>query len=178
MSKKKFRENWNEIMESTTGKTGKPVRSFSKADYKRLTTSMLNDLDFSVDVPKKKEGKTVYEKVYVTRDFRNYITEVAIDAFSVDKNEAYGLMDKYEFKESDALYPFVSESIYQFATTGKKFEMLPKADFSGGFIIDKVAESITEYTAPSTKEKGRIRKGEHYKLKAKSKVPKDLKTKL
>ena len=175
---KTFKEVFDEIKGSSSG-SGRQVKSFSRADFDELMTAYLNTPEYEAEVAKIKEGNMVTEKIKPVAAFRGMLKEV-IKSFGVDEQEAAGILETYKFKESQgrALYDLFAELMYQYMEAGKKFDLLTKKDFKGGIIMEDVAASTASYKTPRTGEIGEVKKENHKKIKAKSKVPKWLKKSL
>jgi len=169
---KSFTEVFEEIKNSITlSKKGKPIVSFSRGDFDKLTKAFLNEINYKVETVSNKANEIVTKEVFPVQLFRNMIKTILLD-FGVDAQEAQRVVESYEFRNTDGFYEVCSEIIYKYADTGRKFDFIPKADFNGSIVLKDVAEFVGEYTNIQDGTKINIRKEAHKLLKAKSRCPK------
>jgi len=175
---KTFKEVFDEIKNSSSG-ASRQVKSFSRADFDKLMTAYLNTPEYSAETAKIREGNLVVDEIYPVKAFRSMLKEI-LKSFGIDEQEASNIIEKYKFKESQGktFYDLFTEVMYQYMSAGKKFDLITKKDFKGGMLIEDVKGSVSDYKAPRSGEVGKVKKEDHRKLKAKSKVPKWLKDKL
>jgi len=175
---KSFTEVFDEIKNANkVSKKGKPIVSFSRGDFDRLTKAFLNEINYKVESVSIKANEPVTKEVFPVQLFRNMIKTVLID-FGVDKQEAQRVVESYEFRNTEGVYEVCSELIYKYVDAGRKFDFIPKEDFNGSIILKDVAEFVGEYTNIQDGKKISIRKEAHKLLKTKSRCPKGKKHKV
>jgi hypothetical protein len=175
---KTFKEVFDEISSNITmSKKGKPVKSFSRADFDKLAKAFLNDTGYKTEVAGLKGGELTLKEVMPVAEFRNML-KVILKDFGVDNAAAAPIIDKYEIRNVDGFYEVCSELIYQYMVAGKKFDFMTKSDFKGSMSIDDVGESVSKYK--KIKKKGEeglpdefitVSKKAHKILNKKSKCP-------
>lgn len=147
---KGFKELKKEIREEIN--KGEKKRTHSKNDFNKFAKAYVNDVDHvSYKVKGVDEnGAPVKEEFKPVQDYRKGLKKVLAD-FGVDKQEAEKIMNDYQFKNVDGLYEFVSELLYEYMETGKKFQFVPKEDFNGSMWVDEDAgdDDWKEYRNPS-----------------------------
>ena len=117
-------------------------RSFSRELFNDLTLAYMNDVDNVTTIAKTKNGEMVTEEINVPQNFRKMIMKILLD-FGVDKQEAEKIMtNEYQFKNLDALYEVASETILNYAGTGKKFNFITKPDLQVSLLIDEFEECV------------------------------------
>lgn len=159
---------------------GDKKRNHSKSDFNKFTKAFLNDTSFTSYKIKgvDEKGQPVKEEIKPVESYRKDIKKVLLD-FGVDKQEAEKIME-YQFRNTDAAYEMVSELLYQYLDTGKKFGFIPKTDFNGSIFIDNVEadDDWQEYRIPSKPGEFTYTKRERHKvLNRKSTCPNWLKAK-
>jgi len=175
---KSFTEVFEEIKNGITlSKKGKPIVSFSRGDFDKLTKAFLNEIDYKVESVSTKGNELVTKEVFPVQLFRNMIKTILLD-FGVDKQEAQRIVESYEFRNTDGLYEVCSELIYKYVDAGRKFDFIPKEDFNGSIVLKDVSEFVGQYTNIQDGQKISIRKEAHKLLKAKSRCPKGKKHKV
>lgn len=160
---------------------GEKKRNHSKTDFNKFTKAFVNDVDFTTHKVKgvDEAGKVIKDEVKPVEEYRKGLKKILID-FGVDKQEAEKIMKEYEIKSVDGLYEFISELMYEYMDTGKKFSFLPKEDFTGTMWLDDVEADTDwqEYRNPSKPGEFIYSKRDKHKvLNRKSSCPNWLKTK-
>lgn len=178
----KFSELKKEMQDSIN--KGEKKRTHSKADFNKFAKEFVNDVEFEATKVKgvDEEGKPVEEKFTPVKDYRKSLEKVLVD-FGVDKQEASKMTTDYKIKSVDGMYEFVSELLYQYMETGKKFQFIPKDDFTGSIWVDNEEEEKEwkEWKNPRAKddpsqpEHVYTKKKAHKKLNRSSKCPSWLK---
>ena len=137
---KTYMELVNEVREEIAN-GGK--RSFSRELFNELTAAYLNDVENNkTTIAKTRNGELVEEEINVPLDFRKMVMKILLD-FGVDKQEAERILtNDYQFKDVSALYEVASETILNYAGTGKKFNFIPKPDMQCSLIIDDYEEEV------------------------------------
>lgn len=173
-----FAETFNDIRANISNtKSGAPIRTFSRADFDRLATAFLNEVDYKVDVAKVKAGELSLTPVHPVQEFRKSLRTILLD-FGVDKQDAERIMTAdYEITKVDGLYEICSELVYQYAAL-KKFDFLPRETFNGSLTVKEVGESVSTHKHIQTKEEYKVKKKPHQVLERKSKTPTWLKEKM
>lgn len=175
MANKTFNEVFEEIRASlTVSKKGKPVKSFSRADFDKLAKAFLNTPDYTIQAAIVKDGQLSSKEIKPVELFRGMIQRILIE-FGVDKQEAAKVMNETEFKNVDGLYEVVSELIYQYMNAGKKFDFISREDFTGSLSLKEITETISTHKDIRTGEEFKVEKKAHKLLEKKSKCPKWLK---
>lgn len=176
---KTFNEVFEEIKSNiSVSASGKPVKTFSRSDFDKLAKAFLNTPDYKLETVSLKGGELVDKEVEPVKQLRGMIKRILLD-FGVDKQEAERVMtDAYEIHNVDGLYEFVSELLYQYMNTGKKFDFLTREDFAGSILLKDVAETTSTHKDIRTKEEFQVHKKAHKVLEKKSKVPKWLKSRI
>lgn len=147
-------------------------KTFSIADFNKLATSYLNDVDYKV-VTKNQQGE---EEIEPVKQFRGSIKKILKD-FGVDNQDAEAIMNDYRITNVQGIYELCSELVYQYTNAGKKFTFLPKDDFVGSLYLEEVPETtkLTKGVGDSTDE-FIVNKKAHKKMKSDSGCPKWLRT--
>lgn len=154
-------------------------RSFSRELFNELTKAYLNDVEGNITtVAKTKNGELVTEEINVPANFRKMIMKILLD-FGVDKQEAERILtNEYQFKDVSALYEVASETILNYAGTGKKFNFIPKPDFQCSLLIDDYEEEVklTKRPGAPDEEAKEVLYKQHRKCKVESTCPSWLKS--
>ena len=167
---KTYNELVNEIKEELNN-GGK--RSFSREAFNELTAAFLNDVENTTTIAKTKNGELIEEEINVPLDFRKMVMKILLD-FGVDKQEAERILtNDYQFKDVSALYEVASETILNYAGTGKKFNFISKPDLQCSLIIDDYEEEVkmTKRPGADDSEAREVLYKKHRKLKAQSTCP-------
>lgn len=113
-------EKLNELINDI--KTNLSQTSASQKDEVRIMKAMLNDREFKVDV----YGKTGVEDTYCpAEDARSMCSSIISATTKISVDEASSLMDKYDFKKSDA-NTFIGvgkEFVNTFVQSGRKLPL-------------------------------------------------------
>lgn len=144
----------NELAEKK--KAGKrTVSTFSRRGFAEMMQTMLNDVDYESSTCRvDKDGKMAKETFYPIRDFREkFILPIMLDC-NLDKEDAKEKALKYNFGKSqvDSLYPVLSDGVYNYINSGKKFNFIPKEDFSASIAIKEQEECVKEYNTRGGKK--------------------------
>ena len=146
---KTYNELVNEIREEMTN-GGK--RSFSRELFNELTAAYLNDVNNTTTIAKTKNGELVEEELNVPMNFRKMVMKILLD-FGVDKQEAERILtNDYQFKDVSAIYEVASETILNYASTGKKYNFITKPDLQCSLIIDDYDEEVKLTKRPGAEE--------------------------
>ena len=171
---KSYNELVNEIREELNN-GGK--RSFSREMFNELTAAFLNDVENTTTIAKTKNGELIEEDINVPMNFRKMVMKILLD-FGVDKQEAERILtNDYQFKDVSALYEVASETILNYAGTGKKFNFITKPDLQCSLIIDDYEEEVkmTKRPGADDSEAREVLYKKHRKAKAESTCPSWLK---
>ena len=159
---------------------GRVVSTFSRKGYSEMLRATLNDVDYESKKCTAVLGadgkfKVVTETSKPVKDFRE---KVLFNIFSetMDKEDAKEKCKTYKFTQADVdtMYPIISDSIYNYMETGKRFTFIPKEDFVGSIYIKENPETVVANSLTKTKTK----KGAFKSLGKKSGTPSWLKTKI
>ena len=167
---KTYNELLNEIREELNN-GGK--RSFSREMFNELTAAFLNDVENTTTIAKTKNGELIEEEINVPLDFRKMVMKILLD-FGVDKQEAERILtNDYQFKDVSALYEVASETILNYAGTGKKFNFISKPDLQCSLIIDDYEEEVkmTKRPGADDSEAREVLYKKHRKASIKSTCP-------
>ena len=168
---KTYMELVNEVREEIAN-GGK--RSFSRELFNELTAAYLNDVENNkTTIAKTRNGELVEEEINVPLDFRKMVMKILLD-FGVDKQEAERILtNDYQFKDVSALYEVASETILNYAGTGKKFNFIPKPDMQCSLIIDDYEEEVklTKKPGADDSEAREVLYKKHRKCKVESTCP-------
>ena len=146
---KTYNELVNEIREEIAN-GGK--RSFSRELFNELTAAYLNDVNNTTTIAKTKNGELVEEELNVPMNFRKMVMKILLD-FGVDKQEAERILtNDYQFKDVSAIYEVASETILNYASTGKKYNFITKPDLQCSLIIDDYDEEVKLTKRPGAEE--------------------------
>ena len=174
--KQTFEQVFEEVKASVSKtSTGKPVRSFSRADWDKLAKAYLNDPHYTVKAASVKGGELVTKEIEPVKAIRTMIYKVLVD-FGVDKQEAERVLDTYEFRSVEGVYELASELVYRYMEAGKKFDFITREDFSGSLTVKEVEESVSTHKNIRTKEEFKVKKKQHKVLEKQSKAPSWLKS--
>jgi len=171
---KTYNELVNEIREELNN-GGK--RSFSREMFNELTAAFLNDVENTTTIAKTKNGELIEEEINVPLDFRKMVMKILLD-FGVDKQEAERILtNDYQFKDVSAIYEVASETILNYAGTGKKFNFIAKPDLQCSLIIDDYEEEVkmTKRPGADDSEAREVLYKKHRKAKVESTCPSWLK---
>ena len=171
---KTYNELVNEIKEELNN-GGK--RSFSREMFNELTAAFLNDVENTTTIAKTKNGELIEEEINVPMNFRKMLMRILLD-FGVDKQEAERILtNDYQFKDVSALYEVASETILNYAGTGKKFNFITKPDLQCSLIIDDYEEEVkmTKRPGADDSEAREVLYKKHRKAKVESTCPSWLK---
>ena len=167
---KTYNELVNEIREEIAN-GGK--RSFSRELFNELTAAYLNDVNNTTTIAKTKNGELVEEELNVPMNFRKMVMKILLD-FGVDKQEAERILtNDYQFKDVSAIYEVASETILNYAGTGKKYNFITKPDLQCSLIIDDYDEEVKLTKRPGAEESEakEVLYKKHRKAKAQSTCP-------
>lgn len=168
---KTYLELVNEVKEEIAN-GGK--RSFSRELFNELTAAYLNDVENNkTTIAKTKNGELVEEEINVPLDFRKMVMKILLD-FGVDKQEAERILtNDYQFKDVSAIYEVASETILNYAGTGKKFNFIAKPDFQCSLLIDDYEEEVkmTKRPGADDSEAREVLYKKHRKAKVESTAP-------
>lgn len=168
---KTYLELVNEVKEEIAN-GGK--RSFSRELFNELTAAYLNDVENNkTTIAKTKNGELVEEEINVPLDFRKMVMKILLD-FGVDKQEAERVLtNDYQFKDVGAIYEVASETILNYAGTGKKFNFIAKPDFQCSLLIDDYEEEVkmTKRPGADDSEAREVLYKKHRKAKVESTAP-------
>ena len=101
------------------------------------------------------------------------VMKILLD-FGVDKQEAERILtNDYQFKDVSALYEVASETILNYAGTGKKFNFITKPDLQCSLIIDDYEEEVkmTKKPGADDSEAREVLYKKHRKAKVTSTCP-------
>ena len=171
---KTYNELVNEIKEELNN-GGK--RSFSREMFNELTAAFLNDVENTTTIAKTKNGELIEEEINVPMNFRKMLMRILLD-FGVDKQEAERILtNDYQFNDVSALYEVASETILNYAGTGKKFNFITKPDLQCSLIIDDYEEEVkmTKRPGADDSEAREVLYKKHRKAKVESTCPSWLK---
>lgn len=168
---KTYLELVNEVKEEIAN-GGK--RSFSRELFNELTAAYLNDVENNkTTIAKTKNGELVEEEINVPLDFRKMVMKILLD-FGVDKQEAERILtNDYQFRDVSAIYEVASETILNYAGTGKKFNFIAKPDFQCSLLIDDYEEEVkmTKRPGADDSEAREVLYKKHRKAKVESTAP-------
>lgn len=167
---KTYNEMVNEIREELAN-GGK--RSFSRELFNDLTAAYLNDVNNTTTIAKTKNGELVEEEINVPLDFRKMVMKILLD-FGVDKQEAERILtNDYQFRDVSALYEVASETILNYAGTGKKFNFITKPDLQCSLMIDDYEEEVkmTKRPGADDSEAREVLYKKHRRVKTSSTCP-------
>lgn len=168
---KTYLELVNEVKEEIAN-GGK--RSFSRELFNELTAAYLNDVENNkTTIAKTKNGELVEEEINVPLDFRKMVMKILLD-FGVDKQEAERILtNDYQFRDVSAIYEVASETILNYANTGKKFNFITKPDFQCSLLIDDYEEEVkmTKRPGADDSEAREVLYKKHKKAKVTSTCP-------
>jgi len=168
---KTYMELVNEVREEISN-GGK--RSFSRELFNELTSAYLNDVENNkTTIAKTRNGELVEEEINVPLDFRKMVMKILLD-FGVDKQEAERILtNDYQFKDVSAIYEIASETILNYAGTGKKFNFIAKPDLQCSLIIDDYEEEVkmTKRPGADDSEAKEVLYKKHRKCKVESTCP-------
>lgn len=172
-------KKYNELVEEVRNELANGgKRSFSRELFNDLTLAYMNDVENNkTTIAKTKNGEMVTEEINVPANFRKMIYKILLD-FGVDKQEAERIMtNDYQFKDLNALYEVASETILNYAGTGKKFNFITKPDLQVSLLIDDYEECVKINKRPgaSDDEAKQVLYQKHRKCKVESTAPEWLK---
>lgn len=156
------------------------VSTFSRKGYSEMLRATLNDVDYE---SKKctavlgNDGK-IKSVVEISKPVKEFREKLLFNIFSetMDKEDAKEKCKNYKFSQADidTMYPIISDSIYNYMETGKRFTFIPKEDFVASIYLKDNPETVVTNSLTKTKTK----KGAFKSLGKKSGTPSWLKTKI
>lgn len=177
---KTFLEAKKELADSVkVSKKGTKICSFSRSDFESLAQAWLNDVNYTMTDVDFVDGKLVTNSHEVVRNFRNkFIKPILVD-FGVPKEDAERFVEEYKFKlsQTQPLYDFVADILYQYMDAGKKFNFHTKEDFIGSIRMADVAEEVKETELRDMKDRSKVlgkkkeKRDAHKVIKAKKQCP-------
>lgn len=167
-----FKEVKEEVLKQTQagGKT-----TFSETTFNKLTSAMLNEVDYEVKTAKRtKDGEVKEETIKPVEEFRNKVIGTIAKQAGVDKDETEKLVKEYKFPADTPWYPIVSESLTNSMEAGKSFTALSKGDLVATLSMETIPEQVKMNGAPGApeSEKKPVVYGEHRRIKCTSGCPK------
>ena len=101
--------------------------SASIKDEVSVMQAMMNDRNYEVEIFKKNGNNTTFAP---GREFRGMVTDVMASAAKINKEEAAGLVEDYEFKRTHAetMVELNKEFIYAYTSTGRKYKLGGRED--------------------------------------------------
>ena len=127
---------FSEVLKALEGKTKgtkdkKVTTAFSKKDFSELTAAFLNDDGYTAKNIKTVKGEYVTVEEQPVAAFRNAFIKDVLVKHGVDKQEAEAAARAYEYspKQAEALYPVITELLYQYIGAGRTFSFQNKEDF-------------------------------------------------
>lgn len=148
--------------------------TFSKTTFVKLMATYINEPEFKSHVMKINAGEETAEVLddYPVKKFRKMIKNVLTD-FGVDAADAEKIMSEYKFKEKDMenMYDFMSDFIYQYLKTGRKFKIFDKVDMNAAIIAKDVKADAKEYEANEKRAFSRVEWNDYKKVKVQSSCP-------
>ncbi|MDD3172211.1 MAG: hypothetical protein PHF63_00855 [Herbinix sp.] len=154
------------LEELTTSKS-----TFSRSDFETVAKALINEVEYSTEVCKIKNGELIKETIMPVKDFRKGMRDILV-SFGVDKQDAEKIMSAdFKITKTDWFYPLISELITSYMSTGHKFTFLPKDDFMASIKLAKREATTKEFTNPKTKQKFKKTIPEHTVLVKQSSCP-------
>lgn len=148
--------------------------TFSKTTFVKLMATYINEPEFKSHVMKINNGEETAEVLddYPVKKFRKLVRTVLVD-FGVDANDAEKIMTEYKFKEKDmeGMYDFMSDFIYQYLKTGRRFKLFDKVDMNASIIAKEVKADAKDYEANERRPFSRVEWNDHKKVKIQSSCP-------
>jgi hypothetical protein len=126
----------------------------SVKDEATVMQAMLNDRDYEVEIYKKNGQNEMYAP---GREFRGMLTNITAAATKIGKEEAAGLIDKYEIRRSDAetMVGVTKEFLYKYTETGRKFKLGGRKDMNVSLVRKEYGPGVRRYpTKLGTDENG------------------------
>ena len=170
-------EALEEIKAKTNDKGEIVVNRFNKKKFETLMLAMINDIDYTAENAKIKNGEPTVAEVAVTKGFRKFCRKL-LESAGIDKLEAGRIeTNKFVITSIDGLYDFFTEAMYLYMDQGNQFDFPNKMDFRGGIRLVEIPESTKVYDARdlggSGKVMGKVERTtkKHKKLKVKSSAP-------
>ena len=163
-------QNEEKINKKNNKKKGVP---FSRSKFTNVAQGLLNDPEYETEIIKTKNNEFITEKIQPVKDFRKaFIEKVLIDN-GVDKVKAAQAAAQYEYtnKQSDNLYPIISETIDQYMRLGHTFRFMDKKDLSAAISVIDVEGSEKSYRNPNKGNDVTTRIDDHKVLVKKSGAP-------
>lgn len=168
-----FNEVKADVLKKSTD-SGK--KTFSESTFNALTSALVNEPDYEVEVSKRSGGEVTTEKIKPIKEFREKIIGGIAKQAGVDKDEQEKLVNEYKFDANVNWYPIVSEAITNSLEAGKSFTTIPKDDMECTLTMQEVPEAIKMNGAPGApeSEKKPVLYGAHRVIKSSSGCPKHL----
>lgn len=127
-------------------KKGTKIKSFSKNDFNILINALLNDSKYNMETVSIVDGKLTNVSTPIIEDLRTKFIMPILIEFGVPKTDAARIVDEYKFKsgQTQVLYNFIIEAIYQYIDSDKKLNFPARKDFTGSIHLNEVEETMVE----------------------------------
>ena len=128
------------------GTKGNVIYSFSKTDFNEVVNSMLNDPDYQMETVKIVDGKLTDCTTPVIKEFREKMFVPVLMKAGVERKDAVDIADTHPFSnnQTSCMYDFLSDVLYQYMDSGKKFNFPNRRDFSGSIHLKDIDEEVVE----------------------------------
>lgn len=169
----RFTEVYNKFREGGNGK-----KVFSKSDFNALSTAMLNDPEYTVEVVKtSNEGDRAVEVIQPTKKLREQIIGSVLSGAGHDKNEIKKYVDEHQFPTLE-LHEFMSSALTEYCNAGKPYRLVPREGMAGTITIEDIPETTKINKTPGTGEEAQWHYDAHKKVKCTSPCPQYLRRKI
>lgn len=168
-----FEETKKELFDESQ-KSGKTT--FSKSAFNRLTSALVNEPEYTVNVVKIKDGTVFEEAQQPIKDFRKSVIGGIAKTAGADDAEVEKMVSDYKFSPDTPWYPVMSEALVNTLESGKSFSIQPRRDLEATFTLKEVEEQIKMNGAPGApeSEKKPVLYEKHRIIKCTSTCPKHL----
>lgn len=134
---KTFLETLDEV------KAGVKQLSYSQKDFEKLFAAYLNENGYTYDNYKMTQNGLVVSAEQPVAEFRKFMVDTIVDVTKADRKDVEVAMDKYKFTASSIGFfaDFYNEFLFQFMTTGRKYNLGSRQNFCGSISLEPKAAS-------------------------------------
>ena len=120
-------------------------KQFTRKNFEKVCRAIANDPDFKTQAATyvASQGELSVDDIAVSAPFRAWLKKI-LESFGIDKTESELVMgDDFEVPAMDWAYNFFATVLWEFISSGNKFQMIPKEDFAGKLFIKELDEKVS-----------------------------------
>jgi hypothetical protein len=158
---------------------GKESARYSAEAVNKVTTALLNEVDYETETVKTVKGEKVVEKIKPVKELRETLAGI-ISKAGVDEADAKKFMEDYQFKgkEGAAFVPVAKAIVNENLKTGKVFKLSETDECVATLRIKHVEAGTKEHRNPKTGDVIKIKTAAHDRVVVKSPAPKAKKSRV